>query len=45
MNTAVFAPGGDVSGLIALAVVAVGMPVMLKGLRKVQSDRPVARTR
>ena len=42
---AVFAPGGDVSGLIALAVVAVGMPMMLKGLRKVQGDLPVARTR
>lgn len=31
---AIFAPGGDVSGLVALAVVAIGMPAALKGLRR-----------
>jgi hypothetical protein len=31
---ALFAPGGDLSGLIALAVVTIGMPLVLKGLRQ-----------
>lgn len=31
---ALFAPGGDMSGLFALALVMIGMPLVLKGLRK-----------
>jgi hypothetical protein len=31
--TAIFAPGGDFGGLLALAVVMIGMPFLLKGLR------------
>jgi hypothetical protein len=36
---AIVAPGGDLSGLVALAVVMIGMPLLLKGLRLLPAAR------
>jgi hypothetical protein len=36
---AIFAPSGDVGGLLALAVVMIGMPLVLKGLRLLPAAR------
>jgi hypothetical protein len=40
---AIFAPGGDLGGLVALAVVMVGMPFVLKGLRLLPAEMEYAK--